>query len=273
MKISILIPTLANKKSLPYLQRCVDSIRRNSTSFHDVRVMVNGGNFIDPEVQANIFYITPQGQCQAVNALAKNVENEYIMVVNDDMLFPPNWEDMLQNANKNTVVSANTLESGKGEAVPPFNVNQWDKNLETFDIKKYEKEAIKISKKETKDKKGKSKSPLEKGFNLPFVIHKELWDKIGGYDESFDPWGSNSDSDLAYKIKLAGDKSIRDRRIVFYHFSLISGTFDEDNKSYWQQNITKFERKWGFARARYPKIWYDFPMPKDRNFNPSWAKL
>src|SRR5204863_406780 len=34
---------------------------------------------------------------------------------------------------------------------------------------------------------------LRTGFNLPFLIRKDLWDTIGGYDINYDPWGSNGD--------------------------------------------------------------------------------
>ena len=60
---------------------------------------------------------------------------------------------------------------------------------------------------------------LRTGFNLPFLIKRELWDMVGGYDINYDPWGSNGDSDLEYKIRLAGVQPYQNTNSIVYHFS------------------------------------------------------
>jgi len=120
-------------------------------------------------------------------------------------------------------------------------------------------------------------SPLEEtGFNLPFFIKAEVWRTIGGYDEKYDPWGSNSDTDLQTKINLAGITPMRLRDVLVYHFSNKSGTFDNSNQTYWQRNWDYYQGKWGFNRDELGSdVWMNtniLPEDKDRIlYKPDWT--
>jgi len=282
MKVSILIPTLANEKSLPYLEKCIKTIRETQSVAHDIKVMINGGVMKQPKLPAAFYFTKGQGQCQAVNKASKEANTEWLLVTNDDQVFPPNWERMFEDEilAKSDVICMNSMESGKIGAAPPFVVNDCGRDLESFNHEKFNKDAVDLGSGE-----GSRPDHLEKGFNLPFLVKKELWDKIGGYDESYDPWGSNSDSDLYYKFKLAGVQPYRDRRILNYHFSQISGTFDFMNQArelwdaetklkeeYWNKNTRYFQEKWGFVRARSPEIWFEINIPKENKYHPEWEK-
>jgi hypothetical protein len=276
-KITILIPTLANKKSLPYLKKCIQSIRDGQSIAHDIKVMINGGVMSDPKELPAAFYITlGQGQCQAVNKLAKMVETEWMLVTDDDSIFPPNWERLFEDetASKSDVICMNSMESGKVGSAPPFVVNDCGQDIEHFDYEKFKIDAVNIGSEE-----GGKPGHLEKGFSYPFAIKTELWHKIEGYDENYDPWGSNCDSDLHYKIRIAGVQPLRDRRILNYHFSQISGTFDfsdtpegNEHNRRWNMNKRYFTEKWGFERANSPEIWYYFDIPNQRKYHPAWEK-
>lgn len=284
MKVSILIPTLATPKSLPYLRACIDSIRRNSTEQHDILVMVNGENFPTlSKIGASVFYIREQGQCKAVNALVKEVKTEYMVVTDDDSMFPPGWEKMLENLAEHPVVCMNSMESGRIGAAPPFVVNDCGQDLNNFNKEKFEADAVKLGEAELdqanwselrKKYAVEGSLFLEHGFSFPFALKKETWLKVEGYDEKYDPWSSNCDSDLHYKFRLAGMKPVRDRRVLNYHFSQISGTFEPAQNAFWQRNRSFFEQKWGFRRADSPEIWYSFDIPYGSlTYRPSWANL
>ena len=111
------------------------------------------------------------------------------------------------------------------------------------------------------------------GFNLPFIISKELWDLIGGYDINYDPCGSNGDSDLEYKIKLAGVQPYQSIDAIVYHFSQTSGTFHPDNDTARFRNYAYFKEKWGFDRTD-DGIWeatFRIPTKEEgRIFSPDW---
>jgi hypothetical protein len=70
----------------------------------------------------------------------------------------------------------------------------------------------------------------------------------------YDPWSSNSDSDLEYKCILAGIQPKVLRGVFVYHFGMKSGTFDPDQQVYWQKNWDYFNEKWGFSRVDTPFI-------------------
>jgi len=120
-----------------------------------------------------------------------------------------------------------------------------------------------------------SEDVLRRWFGFPLFFQKQAWKAIGGYDTQFDPWGSNCDSDLQYKMALAGIPFEQYLGVLFYHFSKKSGTFDKENEGDWYGNMAKFEDKWGFQRVGGWRIWNcEFIIPLDRlKYRPYWAKL
>ena len=122
-----------------------------------------------------------------------------------------------------------------------------------------------------KEHENRPESTIEDGFNFPVLIRKDVWDTIGGYDESYDPWGSNGDSDLQHKIMIAGIVPKRVKSALVYHFSQTSGTFHPDNAAHVAENHRKFTEKWGFQRESAPGIWYRPTIPYDElKYNPKW---
>ena len=93
------------------------------------------------------------------------------------------------------------------------------------------------------------------GFNLPFLIKRELFNLIGQYDINFDPWGSNSDSCLQTRIMLAGVQPYQNTNSIVYHFSTTSGGSNSDYHSFWEKNWHYYIKKYGFSRADSPIIW------------------
>ncbi len=116
---------------------------------------------------------------------------------------------------------------------------------------------------------------VEAGFNLPFFIDVELWRTIEGYDTKYDPWGSNSDTDLQTKINLAGVIPKRLRDVLVYHFSNKSGTFDGSHQEEWQRNFDYYRTKWGYTRDDEPKadVWYNknIILRDKLIYDPDWA--
>ena len=80
------------------------------------------------------------------------------------------------------------------------------------------------------------------------------------------------DSDLEYKIRLAGVQPYQNTNTIVYHFSQTSGSFSPENQPYWTKNWNYFIEKWGFPRADSPKIWEaNFDIPEDKlKYRPFW---
>ena len=180
------------------------------------------------------------------------------------MVYPEGWFDKLAywtEVPKLQCVSPKLVEPRSG--APTFLVEFCGGAGGDFDKRKFT-EFVKNSKKPER---------LDSGFNLPFLIKRELWDLIGGYDINYDPWGSNSDSDLEYKIKSAGVDMWQAQNCLVYHFSQTSGTFEPKNDSHRFKNYAYFKEKWGFDRTDNG-IWeatFNIPTKEEgRKFNPTW---
>jgi len=263
MKTTILIPVLINSPSKPenwlWLEKCIHSIKKNSKEDHEILVVTNNGEKIECPISGiKQLHTEKQGQCGAVNIGVKEAANEYIMVIDEDMIFPTNWEELTEKAQEVEFLSGNLMERGGS-----FLVNDCG-GISNFDEQKFERDALVMK-----------EDRMENGFGFPLLFKKSIWDLVEGYDEDYDPWGSNCDSDLQYKLMLAGIMPKRWRGVLFYHFASVSGTFAPENHTYWDRNTHFFEIKWGIARARSPQIWScDFKIDKTNlRYKPLWAVL
>lgn len=266
MRISILIPTL--RENIEYLKMTVDSIRKYSHEPHEIIVCTNDGNPWDVGIEGvRTVHNIPQGQCGAVNLGVKNATNDFILVSDDDVVFPPNWEELTEKTKEVDFLSGNFMEGrckGVGSCYPWTIYNAGD-NPQNFNWEEWEKKSIELA-----------EQRWENGFGFPLICKKSLWEEIGGYDESFDPWGSNCESDVEYKLMLKGIMPMRWRGVLTYHFSNISGTFTKPEAlPYWERNKRLFGEKWGLIRAGIPQIWLcDFKIDgKNLRYRPSWAKI
>lgn len=263
MKISIIIPTL--EKNLRYLSACVESIKKYSSEDHEIIVVTNPDPYYDFQVEGITRLHSPvQGQCAAVNLGVKSANTEYILVSDDDVIFPPCWEKLLDKAKRIDFLSGHFVENGtKGGVAAPFVTKDFGNTPDEFKWKEWEEDD------------SFNTDTMETGFGFPLICKKELWEKIGGYDEEYDPWGSNCDSDLEYKIMLSGVTPMRWRGAGTYHFGQVSGIFKPENDEFWKKNTRYFEQKWGIVRARTPEIWYcNFLIDGDAiKYRPEWARF
>jgi len=220
----------------------------------------------------NSIFLNEQGQCKAVNAAAATVNTPWIFVTNDDMIYAPGWWENLCRLGDGPYVNLDLAEDmfcvspqlvEPRPGAPTFQVQPFGGAGGDFNMKKW----LEFAEHSTD-------APLRTGFNLPFLIKKELWDLVGGYDINYDPWGSNSDSDLEYKIKLAGVQPYQNTNCIVYHFSQTSGTFNPENGAFYQRNFGVFKEKWGFDRTD-DGIWEaNFEIPDEgRKFRPWWENF
>ena len=261
--VTIIIPFFGEQaQEHRALLECVKSLEE--TSPHIPIIVAHNGPYGCPVIPQ--MHISSQGQCKAVNAAASTVNTKWLFITNDDMIYAPGWlEKLIDMAERSKLkfLCPNLVEPHKG--APPFLSQPFGGAGGDFN-----KEAwLKFSSTHKDD-------TLEEGFNFPILIDREVWQRIGGYDVSYDPWGSNGDSDLQAKLILAGLDTFRDRDVIVYHFSQTSGTFEPRNQIYWSQNYDYFTRKWGFERQPTDKVWYSHEIIDSYKliYKPEWmAKL
>lgn len=274
MRVAVIIPSLANEKTYPFLKLCVESLR--ATVDWDIIVVTNGTktaqphNLDIPGVTMRL-HTSDQGQCNAVNigAHAANPGVDYYFVINDDMYFAPNWNQNLRF--DYPVFSPNLVEpTDNAGSAPPF--LKFDGGLELGVFKRKKVDAF--VKEQVNRVYDFGVDDVEDGFNLPFFIRKDVWQTIGGYDIAYDPYGSNSDTDLQTLIEIAGVMPKRLRDVLVYHFSNKSETFTPDKQAFWQHNWDYYTQKLGFNRDWHPECstWYCKNMIDKENlkFHPAW---
>lgn len=268
--VTIVIPHLGTADEQLYaLQECRKSLEETVPGIKRI-IAVNGN---PKPIQYNEYpdhetwiHIKEQGQCKAVNVAVAMTNTPWVFITNDDMVYAPGWwEKLTKFTNPMALcVSPQLVEPRSG--APTFLVYFCGGAGGDFDKQKWLDYAVNYMQNEPWH-------DIRPGFNLPFLIRRELWDVIGGYDINYDPWGSNSDSDLEYKIRLAGVQPYQNTNSIVYHFSQTSGTFEPRNQSYWGKNFAYFQEKWGFPRTD-KGIWEaNFRMPtmdEERIFRPEW---
>jgi glycosyltransferase involved in cell wall biosynthesis len=213
--ISVIIPTY---KSPEVLDLCLRSCIEGQQNKNQIIVVVDGFYDINKDVlekwskHIDILNLEQNaGLCRGTNLGVYNAQHDKILVVNDDNVFPLNWDVQLEKIYQpNTVISPNQIEPYPS-IFKQFNIKDLGKGPNTFDLEafwKYEAEVFKDMVEET-------------GSTLPFFMNKYDYLKVGGWDENYDMI-MVSDWDFFLKCTLTGMKMIRTYTCHFYHFASIS---------------------------------------------------
>ncbi len=207
---SVLIPTLNN---LDYLKLCLRSLKENSKYNHEIIVHVNEKhedtiNFLKNENLKYSFTNYNAGICEGVNLASKLSTKTYILYAHDDFYFCPDWDVVLFNELNNlkhnffylsgTMIQNGQVELDCGDNIKNFNekklLSQY-KNIKYYDF--------------------------QGSTWAPHLIHKELWDRVGGFSEEFFP-GTGSDPDLNMKLWNEGVRVFKGLQYCkVYHFGSI----------------------------------------------------
>lgn len=236
---SILIPSWNN---LPFLKLCVESIRANSGSDHEIILHLNEGSDGSLDwAQSNVikfsFSEKNTGVCKAVNEAAKLATRDILVFMNDDMFCLPGWDLILSKGITEAGTGSFMVSSTMIEPVDTGNSCVMVKDFGTdplnFRKEKIMKEFQFLNK---KDWNGSSWPPV--------AIHRKLWNEVGGFSEEFSP-GMSSDNDLAMKLWKAGVRYFRGMgESKVYHFQAKStGRIVKNN------GRKQFLQKWGLSQS------------------------
>ena len=214
--ISIIIPTYQSPDTLDL---CLESaIGGQQGRKNQIIVVVDGFYNINKEVlkkykdYIDILNLEENvGLCRSTNLGVYNAEHELILIVNDDNIFPLDWDlNLLKSYQPNSVISPNQIEPHPS-IFPQFIIKDLGTDCRTFDLKKFWKfESYNIS-----------LLPDEKGSTLPIFMSKIDYLRIGGWDENYEQ-GMVADWDFFLKCQLSGMKMLRIYNCHFYHFASIS---------------------------------------------------
>lgn len=233
---SIIIPTWNN---LPFLKVCIDSIRRHSAAQHQIIIHVNEGSDGTLEwvrEQGFDYTFSPKniGVCFACNMMRTKVKKDYILYINDDMYALPGWDtalaDEIASLPDNRFYLSGTMIQSK-HTVEGGAQSFYGDTLENFEEERLLREFRNF---QLPDWSGAS--------HPPSLIHRDLWDLVGGFGVEFSP-GMGSDPDLTAKLWMAGVryfKGVGASRV--YHFETKSTERIKQNNPRMQ-----FLLKWGIS--------------------------
>jgi glycosyltransferase involved in cell wall biosynthesis len=242
---SILIPSWNN---LVFLQLCIRSIREHSVVPFELIVHLNEGKDGSLEWvrdQRDIAYThsaSNVGVCHAMNAMRELARADYLVYINDDMYTLPGWDGLLQREIQSCpdefFFISSTMIEPRAQSSCSIESN-FGTSIESFDEARLLKEFGSFE-----------KSDWQGATWPPNVVHKKLWDIVGGYSVEFTP-GMYSDPDFSMKLWQAGVrlfKGLGQSRV--YHFGSISVKRVKQNRGYYQ-----FIKKWGMTSSTLSKYY------------------
>ena len=108
----------------------------------------------------------------------------------------------------------------------------------------------------------------------PHLIHKSIWNKIGGFSKEFDP-GYASDTDITMKLWKIGIRTFKGiNKFRVYHFGSI--TTRKKRELVRNQGHRLFLKKWGISSNLFIKFYlrsntlYDGPLSDQPKMSPGF---
>ena len=245
---SILIPTFNNVK---YLELCINSIIKNSKYDHQIVVHVNIGDdgTIEYLDKINIEYTHTKynsGICEGINKAAKLAKYNYLLYAHDDFYFCPLWDEVLKKeidlvGHNNFYLSGTMMHSGQ----IPFDCGD---NIDDFDEKKF-----------LENYKDLNYYNFQGSTWAPTLVHRDIWDKVGGFSEEFFP-GTGSDPDFNMKLWKLGIrifKGINDFKVYHFGSIVLRKKINEikKNPNYGSKGAKIFLLKWSITIKFFKKFY------------------
>ena len=251
MKLSVVIPTYKEPEYLDLcLQTCFGYMTRKDI---EVIVVVDGFYDLNKEVLAkyksNSLRVLDlkenKGLAIATNVGANMASGEYVLIVNDDNVFPPNWEQAISQIEEYgnsfpTALSLNQIEP-KPSMFRQFIIKHFGTSPSDFDLHAYEYFCI-------NDLEAHSKGYISSGSTLPIILKRKHYLMVGGWDTMY-PSPHVVDWDFFLKLRLAGLRMFRSYEVAFYHFAgaATRSTPEQDAESNRKEHLAHVHAnlKWG----------------------------
>lgn len=257
-QFSIFIPSWNN---LAFLKICVDSIRKNSAVKHQIIVHVNEGTdgtlqWVKEQPDIDYTY-SPQnvGVCLSMNMMRTKASHPYIYFVNDDMYMLPGWDialfEELNHLNSSIAFYISSSAIQPHEAPHPgtgllADYGDCEENFREADLlRDYQQYFV-------KDWQGATRPPC--------LVHRDMWDIIGGYSIEFTP-GYGSDPDFSAKLYMVGVRYFKGLgKSLTYHFESKTTVSVKAN-----DYRTQFFLKWGTKNSSFRNFTTCMGRPWEEN--------
>ena len=241
--ISVIIPTY---KEPDVLDICLESIFKGQDDDNEIIVVVDGFKDLNqlvldkyPKVKI-VNFDDNKGAITSTNWGIYNSTNDFILIVNDDNVFPEHWDTNLKPyCQKGKVITINQI-----EAQPSMFIQTHIKDLgtpESFNLQTFWDYESSLPK-------NKFVNPEMSGSQWPFLMYKPDYMAVGGLDVYY-PSPHVVDWDFMLKCEYVGYKMIRIYNVHLYHFGSIATRRDPlmDRFSSEKEKLAHqfFKTKWG----------------------------
>jgi len=243
MKLSIIIPTYNN---LSYLKFFLKSLQFNSKFNHEIILHINDGSdgTLDFALKNNFKHTYSKsniGLCSSMNEAYSLTTTNHILYAHDDMYFCKNWDIFLTdeiNKQDNNLYYLTGTNVSTRHGLINFDCGA---SIESFDEKKFSKFCL-----------NDNTDNLQSSHWAPHLIHRELWDKIGGFSEEFNP-GDGSDPDFCMKLWIHNVRIFKGiSKFKVYHFNSLT---TRNDKVQLNNGTKQFTLKYGFNPRFFRKYY------------------
>jgi glycosyltransferase involved in cell wall biosynthesis len=234
------------------LKLCVESILKNSRFKHQIILHINEGKdgtreWAEKTSMSYSHTSSNVGVCLAVNSAAALASTDYIVYMNDDMYACPDWDYYLWGAvqeqpDNKFFLSSTSIEphdAHKRVAIAPHNFGT---SLDDF------KEAELLQQYAIFPKEDWSGASWP-----PNVVHRSLWEQVGGYSTEFFP-GFYSDPDFSMKLWKADVRRFKGvaKSRVYHFLEASTGKIKSDSVG---KGRKLFLQKWGITSRVFYKYY------------------
>lgn len=242
--ISTIIPTYRNPRCLDI---CLHSALTNQKGPNEIIVVIDGyveeSTHIVEKYKGRVKFLPlseNRGMQHALNIGVFNASNEWILIVNDDNVFPVGWDNILTHLKKDRhVISPNQIE--RKPSIFNFIVDDFG-GVDDFRFEEFNK----------KEPTYRKSWNTDDGEIFPFFMQKKYYMSVGGFDEWY-PSPFICDWDAFLKMELIGLTFIGTKQLAFYHFGSMATKNGKDGESFKESEMIAwkmFEYKWGFPPTR-----------------------
>ena len=252
-RFSLVIPTWNN---LNYLETCIASICRNSRFAHQIILHINEGtdgtrDWVNEQQLTHSYSSDNAGICFAMNAAASLARTDYLVYINDDMYVAPDWDLHLwreiEQLDHIYFLLGCALIEPKGGTNPNVTVcADFGDHPDNFREDDFLKRFADLP-----------RSDWNGAGGAGVLLHKKLWDLVGGYSVEFSP-GLYSDPDFSMKLWQAGVRFFKGvgKSRIFHFQSVSTGRIVRRN-----DGRKQFARKWKIPSSRFVRNYLRLTTP------------
>ena len=233
-KLSIIIPV---HNQVKYTKMCLESIRLNTSEDYEIIVINNASKdatvpYLSQFPDISIIHNKENlGFARSVNQGLSTARGEYLIVLNNDCLVFPGWEQSLMRA-------AQIQDVGIIGVMSNFAASPQLIRIQNKDLNSLSQVAQEI-----REKNHNSIISVTRIAGLCMLIKRELIDRIGGFDPRFG-LGFFEDDDFCLRSILSGYRNVIAQDVFVYHFG--SMTFRSKRplkEKLMRENWQKFKEK------------------------------